>query len=143
MEAIPSFAHLKKRVAVQCRNRLTGPARAHVHHDPVTGETLISVVGEPGPEDAYVYFRFGEGTIIPYRCQYFLRFSSKLVSRDPKVTDYLREVLLRCQEILPQQPRVLVGRGLVVLLSRERDCSTRPDGCLRSAEEAEKSMSQG
>jgi hypothetical protein len=39
---------------------------------PVTGKPLICIVGEPGAEDAYIYFQFGEGAIIPYRCEYFL-----------------------------------------------------------------------
>ena len=48
------------------------------------------------------------------------------------------EGLLRYQEILPQQPRILAGGGPVVLLPRERDCSTRHDGYLQSMEEAER-----
>lgn len=61
---------------------------------PVTGKPLICIVGEPGAEDAYIYFQFGEGAIIPYRCEYFLRFSSKLVRHDPEVANYLREVYI-------------------------------------------------
>jgi hypothetical protein len=61
---------------------------------PVTGKTLICIVGEPGAKDAYIYFQFGEGAIIPYRCEYFLRFSSKLVRHDPEVGNYLREVYI-------------------------------------------------
>jgi hypothetical protein len=61
---------------------------------PVTGKTLIYIVGEPGAEDAYIYFQFGEGAIIPYRCEYFLRFSSKLVRHDPEVGNYLCEVYI-------------------------------------------------
>ena len=68
---------------------------------PITGETLIHIVGDPRAEDAYIYFRFGEGAIIPYRCEYFLRFSSELVSRDPKVGDYLREVYLVAKRCFP------------------------------------------
>jgi hypothetical protein len=68
---------------------------------PITGETLIRIVGEPRAEDAYIYFRFGEGAIIPYRCEYFLRFSSKLVRRDPKVGDYLREVYFVAKRYFP------------------------------------------
>jgi len=68
---------------------------------PITGETLIRIVGEPRAEDAYIYFQFGEGAIIPYRCEYFLRFSSKLVSRDPKVNDYLREVYFVARRYFP------------------------------------------
>jgi hypothetical protein len=65
---------------------------------PVTGETLIRIVGEPGAEDAHIYFQFGEGAIIPYRCEYFLRFSSKLVRHDPEVAKYLREVYMIAKE---------------------------------------------
>jgi hypothetical protein len=68
---------------------------------PVTGKTLIQIIGEPGAKDAYIYFRFGEGAIVPYQCKYFLRFSSKLVTRDPKVDFYLREVYFIAKNYFP------------------------------------------
>jgi hypothetical protein len=68
---------------------------------PITGETLIRIIGDPHAKYAYIYFQFGEGAIIPYRCEYFLRFSSKLVSRDPKVDDYLREVYFVAKRYFP------------------------------------------
>ena len=43
--------------------------RVAVH--PVTCETLIRNCRGAGPEGAYVYFRFGEGAIIPYRCNFW------------------------------------------------------------------------
>jgi hypothetical protein len=67
---------------------------------PVTGETLIRIIGEPRAEDAYICFQFGECPIIPYRCEYFLRFSSKLLSRDSE-TNYLREVYLIAKQYFP------------------------------------------
>jgi hypothetical protein len=67
---------------------------------PVTGETLIRIIGEPRAEDAYICFQFGECPIIPYRCEYFLRFSSRILSRDSK-TDYLREVYFIAKRYFP------------------------------------------
>jgi hypothetical protein len=69
---------------------------------PVTGEALIRIVGEPKAENAYIYFQFGEGPIVPFRCQLFLRFSSKLVSFDPKVASYLREVYAIAKKFFPK-----------------------------------------
>ncbi|KFA49273.1 hypothetical protein S40293_10193 [Stachybotrys chartarum IBT 40293] len=58
---------------------------------PNTGELLIQIIGTPESKNAYVFFNVGEGPMLPYRSEYFLRFASKLVSRD-NVMPYLKEV---------------------------------------------------
>ena len=62
----------------------------HALH-PVTSEPLIRIIGTPGAENAYVSFNVSEGPMLPYCSEYFLRFSSKLVSRDD-VMPYLKAV---------------------------------------------------
>ncbi|KAF3068463.1 hypothetical protein GL218_08250 [Daldinia childiae] len=61
--------------------------------NPSTGEPLIQIIGKPETKNAYIFFNVGEGPILPYRCEYFLRFESKLVKRD-NVFPYLEGVYL-------------------------------------------------
>ncbi|KAI0849183.1 hypothetical protein F5Y00DRAFT_67944 [Daldinia vernicosa] len=61
--------------------------------NPRNGEPLIQIIGNTATKNAYVFFNVGEGPIIPYRCEYFVRFESELVSRDT-VLPYLEGVYL-------------------------------------------------
>ncbi|KAF1995228.1 hypothetical protein P154DRAFT_526508 [Amniculicola lignicola CBS 123094] len=67
---------------------------------PNTGEPLIQIIGTPETKNAYVLFNVGEGPTLPYRSEYFLRFESKLVSRD-NVMPYLKEVYLIARRYFP------------------------------------------
>ncbi len=67
---------------------------------PNTGEHLIQIIGAPETKNAYVFFNVGEGPVIPYRSEYFLRFESKLVRRD-NVMPYLKEVYLIARRYFP------------------------------------------
>jgi len=60
--------------------------------NPNTGKLLIQIIGTPGAKKAYVLFNAGEGLMLPYRSEYFLRFESKLVSHDD-VMPYLKASL--------------------------------------------------
>ncbi|KAH8661750.1 hypothetical protein BGZ61DRAFT_539572 [Ilyonectria robusta] len=60
---------------------------------PNTGGPLIQIVGTPGTQNAYIYFNVGEGPLLPYNLDSFMRFESNLVSRDD-VMPYLKEVYL-------------------------------------------------
>jgi len=67
---------------------------------PNTGEPLIQIIGTPETKNAYVFFNVGEGPVLPFRSEYFLRFESKLVSRD-NVMPYLKEVYLIARRYFP------------------------------------------
>ncbi|KAK3936752.1 hypothetical protein QBC46DRAFT_345283 [Diplogelasinospora grovesii] len=50
--------------------------------NPRTGESLINIVGDREAKRGYIWFKIGEAPRLPLRCEYFLRFSSKLVNRE-------------------------------------------------------------
>jgi hypothetical protein len=68
---------------------------------PNTGERLIQIIGIPETKNAYVFFNVGEGPVLPYHSKYFLRFGSKLVSRD-NVMPYLKEIYLIARRYFPE-----------------------------------------
>lgn len=67
---------------------------------PNTGQPLIQIIGTPDTQNAYVLFNVGEVPRIPYHSKYFLRFESKLVSRD-NLMPYPKEVYLVAQRFFP------------------------------------------
>lgn len=86
-------------------------------HDlhPITGEPLIQIIGTPETKNAYVVFNVGEGPVLPYRSKYFLRFESKLVSRDD-VMPYLKAVYLIAQRYFPNNVQFWVDRASPALV---------------------------
>ena len=68
--------------------RVRTPLLSLIFADSCAGPSS-ALSGSRGPKTPTSTSLFGEGAVIPYRCQYFLRFSSKPARRDP---DYLREV---------------------------------------------------
>jgi hypothetical protein len=108
---------------------------------PVTGEPLIRIVGTPGAEDAYVWFNVGEGPVLPYRSEYFLRFSSKLVRRDD-VMPYLKVVYLIARQYFPNNVQFWVAGalpGLIRVLDKIPNMKEEEGGC-HSAEDVYKAM---
>jgi hypothetical protein len=79
----------------------------HALH-PDTGKPLIQIIGTPGAKNAYVLFNVGEGPVLPYRFEYFLRFESKLVSRD-NVMPYLKAVYLIARQYFPDNVQFWVS----------------------------------
>jgi hypothetical protein len=86
----------------------------HALH-PVTGEPLIRIVDTPGAEDAYVWFNVGEGLMLSYRSEYFLRFSFKLVRRD-NVIPYLKVVYFIARQYFPNNVQFWVTEALPNLI---------------------------
>ncbi|PTB37193.1 uncharacterized protein TrAFT101_010928 [Trichoderma asperellum] len=75
---------------------------------PNTGEPLIQIVGTPGTQNAYIYFNVGEGPMLPYNLDHFMRFESKLVNRD-NVMPYLKEVYLIARQYFPDNVQFWVS----------------------------------
>ena len=112
----------------------------HTLH-PVTSEPLIRIVGTPGAENACVRFNVGEGPMLPYRSEYFLRFSSKLVHRD-NVMPYLKAVYLIARQYFPNNVQFWVDGslpGLVRVLDKIPNMKEEEGGC-HSAEDVYKAM---
>lgn len=84
---------------------------------PNTGETLIRIVGIPGTQNAYIYFNVGEGPLLPYNVDYFMRFASKLVRRD-NVMPYLKEVYLIARRYFPDNVQFWVSGSSPTLIQR-------------------------
>ncbi|KAL7912151.1 hypothetical protein GGI35DRAFT_307899 [Trichoderma velutinum] len=75
---------------------------------PNTSEPLIQIVGTPGSPNAYIWFNVGEGPLLPYNLDYFIRFESKLVSRD-NVMPYLKDVYLIARRYFPDNVQFWVS----------------------------------
>ncbi|PNP50133.1 hypothetical protein THARTR1_09122 [Trichoderma harzianum] len=86
---------------------------------PNTGKPLIQIVGSPGAQNAYIYFNVGEGPILPYNMDYFMRFESGLV--DDHVLKYLKEVYLIARRYFPNNVQFWVlgaSPALIQVLDR-------------------------
>ncbi|KAL7955082.1 hypothetical protein V8C34DRAFT_307763 [Trichoderma compactum] len=86
---------------------------------PNTGKPLIQIVGSPGTQNAYIYFNVGEGPILPYNIDHFMRFESGLV--DDNVMQYLKEVYLIARRYFPNTVQFWVlgaSPSLVQVLDR-------------------------
>jgi len=109
--------------------------------DPVTGEPVIRIVGTPGAESAYVWFNVGEGPMLPYRSEYFLRFSSKRVRRND-VMPYLKAVYLIARQYFPNNVQFWVDGALpslIRVLNKIPNMKEEEGGC-HSAEDVYKAM---
>ncbi|KAH7142181.1 hypothetical protein EDB81DRAFT_798005 [Dactylonectria macrodidyma] len=84
---------------------------------PNTGEPLIQIVGTPETQNAYIYFNVGEGPLLPYNLDYFMRFESKLVSRDD-VMPYLKGVYLIARRYFPDNVQFWVSGASPTLIQR-------------------------
>ncbi|KAM6484089.1 hypothetical protein HDV62DRAFT_357360 [Trichoderma sp. SZMC 28011] len=67
---------------------------------PNTGKPLVQIIGSPGTQNAYIYFNVGEGPILPYNIDYFIRFEFGLVD---DVMKYLSEVYLIARRYFPNK----------------------------------------
>ncbi|KAK3364640.1 hypothetical protein B0T25DRAFT_576860 [Lasiosphaeria hispida] len=93
---------------------------------PNTGEPLIKIVGTPGTKNAFINFAVGEGPFLPYNHEYFMRFESKLVSRD-SVMPYLKEVYLIARQYFPDKVQFWVSGAsptLIQVMERIPDMMT-------------------
>ncbi|KAL6814718.1 hypothetical protein V8C40DRAFT_283034 [Trichoderma camerunense] len=73
---------------------------------PNTGKPLVQIVGSPGTQNAYIYFNVGEGPILPYNMDYFIRFESGLVD---DVMKYLEEVYMIARRYFPNKVQFWVS----------------------------------
>ncbi|KAL6800346.1 hypothetical protein J3E68DRAFT_270415 [Trichoderma sp. SZMC 28012] len=73
---------------------------------PNTGKPLIQIVDSPGTQNAYIYFNVGEGPILPYNIDYFIRFESGLVD---DVMKYLKEVYMIARRYFPNNVQFWVS----------------------------------
>ncbi|KAL6695005.1 hypothetical protein J3F84DRAFT_349267 [Trichoderma pleuroticola] len=86
---------------------------------PNTGKPLIRIAGSPGTQNAYISFNVGEGPILPYNMDYFMRFESGLV--DDHVMKYLKEVYLIARRYFPNNVQFWVlgaSPALIQVLDR-------------------------
>ncbi|KAH0526365.1 hypothetical protein TsFJ059_009693 [Trichoderma semiorbis] len=74
---------------------------------PNTGKPLIQIIGSPGTQNAYIYFNVGEGPILPYNIDYFMRYESGLV--DDNVTKYLKEIYMIARRYFPNNVQFWVS----------------------------------
>lgn len=118
---MPSPLHSGCRLCIRCPSqtqpRVPGPLREiprashseiQASRPPNTGEPLIRIVGTPGTQNAYIYFNVGEGPMLSYNLDYFMRFESKLVNRD-NVMPYLKEVYLIARQYFPDNVQFWVS----------------------------------
>ncbi|QYT02562.1 hypothetical protein H0G86_009559 [Trichoderma simmonsii] len=89
---------------------------------PNTGKPLVQIVGSPGTQNAYIYFNVGEGPILPYNIDYFIRFESGLVD---DVMKYLKEVYLIARRYFPNNVQFWVSGASPSLIQEESENKRR------------------
>jgi len=95
----------------------------------------------PGAKNAYVWLNVGEVPMLLYASEHFIRFSSKLVSRD-KVTPYLEAVYFIARKYFPNKVKFLVdgaSTSLIMVLDKISGMKEKEEGC-HNAEDVYKAI---